>query len=534
VGAQRHDAAALARIWDVSTASWTRSKDADGNYDLVQGSTVLVTGGGSYGNTYWLISTTGAINIGTTAIAWLRALASSISTASFLQSGAGAVARSAQDKMREGVSVFDFMTAAQVADVQAGTLLLDVSGAIRLAIASFPTTFDFNSGSFAGTVFFPPGKYYCASTIQINRQVVLKGAGNPAGNAFGISQILFADNISGFVINTNGHPSGGSLDATGAMLDSLYIGRSVSAGGTLGHGVDMQARAEIRNCLIDSFRQNGINIVADAGASGTNANMWRIENTRSMRNGGHGFYAQGGDSNAGSAVGLDCSSNGGSGIYDSSFLGNTFIGCHVTASGAAAYKTDNLNSSSVFVGCYEEGGYTASSFTESTAVVGGPLAATAPSGQRFGSLKISTGTSVKGNATLTFGDKQNVNHTAFSITSNDEPAFPWRMTYATGAWSWRWADAVSWFQLYNSQTTVANGYARDLSAAGGIGFPLGYYAGGSGLLKLRTVAAAAPVAGTYLQGDIVYNSAPASGGFIGWVCTAGGTPGTWKTFGVIS
>jgi hypothetical protein len=46
--------------------------------------------------------------------------------------------------------------------------------------------------------------------------------------------------------------------------------------------------------------------------------------------------------------------------------------------------------------------------------------------------------------------------------------------------------------------------------------------------------AAAPTTGTYRVGDIVYNSAPASAGFIGWVCTVAGTPGTWRTFGLIS
>lgn len=44
---------------------------------------------------------------------------------------------------------------------------------------------------------------------------------------------------------------------------------------------------------------------------------------------------------------------------------------------------------------------------------------------------------------------------------------------------------------------------------------------------------AAPAAGTYLAGDVVYNTAPAASGYVGWVCTVAGTPGTWKGFGVI-
>jgi hypothetical protein len=45
---------------------------------------------------------------------------------------------------------------------------------------------------------------------------------------------------------------------------------------------------------------------------------------------------------------------------------------------------------------------------------------------------------------------------------------------------------------------------------------------------------AAPTTGTWMRGDVIRNTAPAASGFIGWVCTAAGTPGTWKTFGAIS
>ncbi len=65
---------------------------------------------------------------------------------------------------------------------------------------------------------------------------------------------------------------------------------------------------------------------------------------------------------------------------------------------------------------------------------------------------------------------------------------------------------------------------------GNVGFDvLNRYAGGS-----ITFGSAAPVAGDYLRGDIVFDSAPSASSFIGWVCTAPGTPGTWKTWGVTS
>jgi hypothetical protein len=45
---------------------------------------------------------------------------------------------------------------------------------------------------------------------------------------------------------------------------------------------------------------------------------------------------------------------------------------------------------------------------------------------------------------------------------------------------------------------------------------------------------AAPTTGPHAAGELVYNTAPKPGGFVGWICTTAGTPGTWKTFGAIS
>lgn len=58
----------------------------------------------------------------------------------------------------------------------------------------------------------------------------------------------------------------------------------------------------------------------------------------------------------------------------------------------------------------------------------------------------------------------------------------------------------------------------------------------SNYIHLTRIASSlvAPSTGSWNIGDIVYNRSPSASGFIGWVCTAGGTPGTWKTFGAIS
>lgn len=46
--------------------------------------------------------------------------------------------------------------------------------------------------------------------------------------------------------------------------------------------------------------------------------------------------------------------------------------------------------------------------------------------------------------------------------------------------------------------------------------------------------ATAPTVGNHTLAEVVYNSSPASGSPVGWVCIATGNPGTWKEFGTIS
>ena len=50
----------------------------------------------------------------------------------------------------------------------------------------------------------------------------------------------------------------------------------------------------------------------------------------------------------------------------------------------------------------------------------------------------------------------------------------------------------------------------------------------------RPIAKEAPASGTHTLGKIVWNGEPASAEAVGWICTAAGTPGTWKAFGTIA
>ena len=75
----------------------------------------------------------------------------------FIQEQSTSVARSVESKLRDEVSVFDFMTSAQIADVKAGTLLQDVTLPIQNALDN------------AKSVYFPPGAYKLTDTIELSQ-----------------------------------------------------------------------------------------------------------------------------------------------------------------------------------------------------------------------------------------------------------------------------------------------------------------------------------------------------------------------------
>jgi len=126
----------------------------------------------------------------------------------YTPAGVGAVTTTVQAKLRQTVSVFDFMTAAQITNVQAGSLTLDVTPALQAAL---------DSG--AQEVIVPPGTYRITGLeIKIGSVLTtLRGQGNPTlslvtssnAKAITISKSQFV-NISGFNITSAGSISDGN------------------------------------------------------------------------------------------------------------------------------------------------------------------------------------------------------------------------------------------------------------------------------------------------------------------------------------
>lgn len=143
--------------------------------------------------------------------------------------GTGAVATTVQAKLRESVSVFDFMSAAQVADVQAGTALVDVTAAIQAAIDAVAINANL------GKLRVPAGTYKITSTIVIDYAGPLVIEGD-AGNVTTVSGGVDKAGSTRFQNST----AGGTMFR---LSNSITVGLNVSANVT----------------FIDCGFQNGLN-----------------------------------------------------------------------------------------------------------------------------------------------------------------------------------------------------------------------------------------------------------------------------------
>lgn len=167
-------------IYDVDTGDWTRSQDFDGANDVTGGTLVVVFTGTTNGETCWRISTAGTIEVGTTSIAFEAATFSSSDSLTFIQSGTGAVQRTAQSKMRDWVSVEDFTGATVAAKIQAAHDAVEAAG--------------------GGTVIFPSQTYTLLTGLTLNvSKVKFQGTGHTTFDFSGA-----ASNIVGIQVTGNG------------------------------------------------------------------------------------------------------------------------------------------------------------------------------------------------------------------------------------------------------------------------------------------------------------------------------------------
>lgn len=248
-----------------------------------------------------------------------------------------------------------------------------------------------------GIVLVPFGKWYLADTINIVREIILKGVSG-AGREGAGSVLFFPSGKTGIIVHryntspleANVLPSTKQRQGRGdySIISDVFLQMESPRTGPVADGIKLYARASIQNCFIKTFSRDGIHIVTNTtpaeetvinpannkAVTDLNASNWEVQNVRVEGCGRHGFYARGNDSNVGRAIGLDCTQNLEWGIYDRSFLGNTYVACHTDQNGrvapdpqdpankkiyiGGAYKSEGASNRSLFDNCYAEGGQT--------------------------------------------------------------------------------------------------------------------------------------------------------------------------------
>jgi hypothetical protein len=216
--------------------------------------------------------------------------------------------------------------------------------AIVNAIAFLRASATNSNGNYKASqrLFVPAGHYYLGTTtLDISHTLVIEGDSVGFNGVAYASKLRWAAGTTGIRIQRYNTSGVSTVDQTahsggdGTILRGLHLYGGYS--GTEGefHGIHAKARFGIEHCKIENFQGDGIYSSVAAGSGGANegnANCSRIVavTVTGCRN---GIHVDGADTNIWTIIGADTSANRQWGIWDSSFLGNSYFGCHAEANG---------------------------------------------------------------------------------------------------------------------------------------------------------------------------------------------------------
>ena len=461
----------------------------------------------------------------------------------------GAVQQSVEAKLAQTVSIEDFGAV--------GDGVTDDTAAFIACLNSNPTSSGFDVQLQAKTYKISNAALYFTRRIRFfgvsrNATILDFSSCTTVVNAPYNAHIIFvhSNNIAGSSSFTDPItlPSGtvGDYGEMGGLFDlTVKCNPAVSDG----NGVFYNVAANSSNILVRDANLHNIVVAGNAdnlqtrggtaGPSGVdiggNSNNGVYNNLKAQfAVNGDGIHVNGADGNANLFLHPDASSNKGWGVNDASTLGNTFSQGHTAANLYGAYRSRPASANrATFISPYTEGGQgtdNSNTFFEmsSRAIIVGALGVT-PDGV-FPAIN-SENDGLVAHQTLSVMDAANTEDTGGTFGR-----------VGRGLLSMRTTDGLILEFKRNSSAYTGLYYGTEIpilfrnNTSGAVTPSRPFFQNGFALstAHAQTVGTAAPTTGTYVRGEIVWNTTPSAGGYAGWICTAGGTPGTWKEFGAIA
>jgi hypothetical protein len=462
----------------------------------------------------------------------------------FIQSGTGAVSQTAQDKLRETVSVKDFGAV--------GDGATDDTTAIQATINAV------NALTMNGAVYIPSGTYKISTSLNVPYGVSIYGDGGTASilqceDCDGLTFTTFSYQIGSMFYEDFGLTANSGTNRVGIVSlnspttttqDGLYFNRLRFYGWNQCVVLSSTWNTTISNCVA----QNINNFVTLGQSNGQTIGTRIINNRMTYASGGLGS----GDKYAIDIVGTT-SFNESVHILQNQIFGfvrniNAYQCTFLNVIG------NDLSGSSIVIALLTpNGGYNiCNNYIEVTGTGTGIVCSqqsvethTTRTNIEQNYFVAATGTALLG---IEFNSTINTHQWNATIRDNTFTGFVTAdiRLYACGktlvdnnrCMSTTPTNSIFLGQVLGSPVILTNNYFNKAVFAD---VPADIT---DGKLILQnnvesnsfqsTRQAAAPTTGTWRVGDIVYNNAPASAGYVGFVCTVAGTPGTWKSFGLIS
>lgn len=298
-------------IYDVSTGSWTRSIDADGTQDWSNG-TIGIIAEGTYADQFWINTTADPIVPDTSNMTFLvgvpslpvLAASGGADLVGYSDGTSGAVTTTVQRKLRvEDCCIFDFLTAAQQADVQAFAYAGDYTTQEAAAYAA--------ADSNHRRLIYPGGGYRFTGNKVWNKSVDVIGKNSEfvimkkdvAGGDFigiTISAAAQQSEFSNFRLTTTGTVStseGIKILASARMrMHRIAIDRQG------GHGLSLYDSGVNGNGVFSRFSDLTLNLNGGDGLRIEKFYASYFENLNLSQNTGWGFNVIEGNSHIGKAI----------------------------------------------------------------------------------------------------------------------------------------------------------------------------------------------------------------------------------------